>query len=170
MHSEIVGEVNETKCDESSEEPDVPDQFRVHDDNSANWVVREIAERRAYIKRCAEWCAREQSRAKHEEEFFLYRFGSELQEYAKKKIVAFGGRRKSINLPAGTLGFRTDSLKLIIDDEPAVIAWALKYFPKAVTRIERLSKSDLNEHLKLTGEIPSTGAHIEPAQEKFYVK
>jgi phage host-nuclease inhibitor protein Gam len=151
-------------------EPTVPNEFHVHDDDSANWVIRKITEARAYSKRCAEWCDREQARAKREEEFFMFRFGQQLFQFARQKISEAGGRRKSVGLPAGTVGFRSEPAKLVVDDEAAVIAWAKQFVPELVGTVERLSKSGLNDHLEQTGEIPDAGVHIEPARERFYVK
>jgi hypothetical protein len=150
--------------------PSVPQDFCVHDDASANWVVRQIVERRAYARRCTEWCEQEQARAQHEEDFLLFRYGPQLLEYARSRITGAGGRRKSVNLPAGVVGFRSEPSELVVDDERLVIQWAKTYLPDAVTVVERLSKSELNEHVEQTGELPGAGAHIEPAREKFYVK
>jgi hypothetical protein len=150
--------------------PEVPEGFHVTDDDSANWVVRKILECRAYAKRCTDWCEREQARAKREEEFFFFRYGQQLFNYARQKIAVAGGRRKSVTLPAGMVGFRTEPVKLIVDDETTVITWAKKHNPSLVSIVEKLSKSALNEHFEKTGEPPSDGAHLEPAREKFYVK
>jgi hypothetical protein len=149
---------------------DISEDFRVHNDATANWLIRQILERRAYGRRCSEWCEQEQARAKHEEEFFLFRYGQQLSDYAQSKIAAAGGRRKSVNLPAGTVGFRSESSKLVIDDEAVVVAWAKTNLPQAVVVTARLSKSDLNQHFEKTGELPGVGAHVEPAREKFYIK
>jgi phage host-nuclease inhibitor protein Gam len=152
------------------EGPAVPEQFYIHDDVTANWLVRKIVEARAYVKHCDEWCAREQARARREEEFLLFRFGQQLLDHARKRISEQGGRRKSLNLPAGTIGFRRDGPKLLIDDEAKVIEWAKRNKPELVRSVEHLSKAGLNQHLEETGEAPDVGVHIEPAREKFYVK
>jgi len=156
--------------EETVEIADAEEGFHVHDDSSANWVIRKIQEARAYSCRVAEWSEKEQVRAKREEDFFLFRYGQQLMDYARKKIDELGGRRKSIALPAGTLGFRKEHAKIIIDDEAAVLAWAKAHKPDLVTIIERLSKSGLNEHIDATGEIPEAGLHIEPEKEKFFVR
>jgi hypothetical protein len=148
----------------------LPDAFSVCDDGSANWVIRQIIERRAYAKRCAEWCEHEQSRARQEEEFFLHRFGQQLLDFARQKIATQGGRRKSVNLPAGVIGFRHEGPKLMIDDEAAVIVWAKEHNPQVIKIVEQLSKSALNQHLEETGEVPGVGVRIEPAREKFYIR
>lgn len=155
---------------EDLEQLDVPQHFAVNDDSSANWVIRKILECRAYAKRCGDWYEGEQARAKNQEKFFLFRFGQQLQEYARRKIEAERTRRKSISLPAGSLGFRHEGPKLIIDDEAAVIQWAKEHMPALVTTVDRLSKSSLNDHVAQTGEVPEVGVHIEPAKEQFYIR
>jgi hypothetical protein len=125
--------------DELIATPEVPERFSVNDDSSANWVVRKILEARAYARHCQEWCERELARARRDEEFFLFRFGRQLEEYAKEQIEREKGRRKSVNLPAGTIGFRKEGPKLVVDDEAVVIAWAKQHLPDAVQIVERLT-------------------------------
>ncbi|HZK82445.1 MAG TPA: host-nuclease inhibitor Gam family protein [Humisphaera sp.] len=156
--------------DELIADPPVPEGFHVHDEASANWVVRKITEARAYARNVAEFAAREKNRAQREEAFFMFRYGAELLDYARRKIAAQGGRRKSVNLPAGVVGFRHEGPKLLVDDEAAVIAWAKQHNPELVKTIENLSKSALNQHMEETGEVPDVGIRIEPAGEKFYIR
>jgi hypothetical protein len=165
------GKYESSEVEQRQREADpASEAFSVHDDESANWVIRKILDNRLYSEKCAEWYLREQARAKREEEFFLFRYGQQLMNYARQKIQDNGGRRKSVNLPAGMIGFRTEVSKLVIDDEVAVLSWAKVHKPALVSIIERLSKAGLNEHLEETGEMPDAGAHIEPAKEKFFVK
>ena len=132
----------------------VPEQFAVRDNSSANWVIRKILESRAYAKRCAEWCEQEQARARRTEEFFLVHYQQQLIDFARQQLREENGRRKSVNLPAGRIGFRAEPAKLIVDDEATVIAWAKQNKPALVQTIERLSKIALNQHVETTGEIP----------------
>ena len=163
-------EIASPVSDGSEVDPTVPAKFCIHDDASANWLVRKIVEARAYAKRCADWCAGEQARAHHDEEFLLYRFGEQLTEHARRRILENGGRQKSLKLPAGTIGFRLEGTKLLVDDEAAVVEWARRNKPALITHIERLSKSALNELVEETGEVPDVGVRIEPAREKFYIR
>jgi phage host-nuclease inhibitor protein Gam len=150
--------------------PPVPEQFRVHDEATANWVVRRITSAMAYQKKVAAWADAEIRRAQHEEAWFRRRFGEELVMWTREQIEALKTKRKSINLPAGTLGFRQIAEKLIIDDEEKALKWARRSCPNAVVTSERLRKTVLNEHFASTGEMPTTGVHIEPAAEKFYIR
>jgi hypothetical protein len=151
-------------------EPLVPGQFSVRDDATANWLLRKIIEARAYAARCAAWAEKEKRRALRDEEFFWMRYGPQLRAYVQQKIVDGGGRRKSFQFPAGTVGFRTEPSRLVVDDDAAVIAWAKEHYPELVVTIEKLSKSALNSHVETTGEMPDAGVHIEPEHERFYVR
>jgi hypothetical protein len=150
--------------------PEVSGTFSVHDASSANWLIRQIVECRAYAQRCAEWAQREQRRAEREEQFFWVRYGPQLRAYVQGMIAEQGGKRKSVALPAGIIGFRTEAAKIVIDDEDAVVTWAKQHAPALVTVVERLSKSALNEHMEKTGELPEKGVHVEPEHEKFYIR
>jgi phage host-nuclease inhibitor protein Gam len=156
--------------DENWSEPQAPERFSVRDDATANWLIRKICEAREYAQRCAEWAEREKRRAQRDEEFFWMRYGPQLRAFVKQKIVDAGGRRKSIQLPAGTAGFRNEPARLVVDDDEAVIAWCRAHHPEMVSVVERLSKSALNAHVEKTGELPNSGVHIEPEHERFYVR
>jgi hypothetical protein len=151
-------------------DPEVPEQFAVSDRDSANWVVRKINEARAYRKAVAVYAAREMKRAEREEEFFLFRFEGQLRAWAVSEIVKLKGRRKTINLPAGSLAFRTDGPKLVIDDDEKVIEWARGNCPEAVQISERLSRGVVKEHFEATGEVPKQGTHFEPEAERFFIR
>src|SRR4051794_18651588 len=110
----------------------VPEGFHVHDMATANWVLRRITEAAAYRQHVKQWADLEIRRADREEEWFRHRFGIQLAEWARDEIANLRGRRKSIALPAGVVGFRTVAPKLVVDDEAAVLAWAHVHFPEAV--------------------------------------
>ena len=150
--------------------PEVPEAFSIHDDGTANWLVKKINECRAYAQRCGEWAERERRRASREEEFFWFRYGAQLRDYVQRRIADQGARRKSLSLPAGVAGFRKEAAKIVVDDEAAVLLWAKEHQPALVTVIEKLSKSALNAHVETTGELPEAGVHVEPEHEKFFVK
>jgi hypothetical protein len=151
-------------------EPSTPEAFRVCDDNSANWVIRKILEERAYALRCEAWFEHEKRRAEKNEEFFWFRYGAQLRDYIARKIAEKGGKRKSLPLPAGTAGFRSEPDKIVVDDDDLLLSWAKAKQPGLIRVTERVSKTALNEHVKATGELPDRGVHVEPAREKFYVK
>ncbi len=151
-------------------EPSVPETFCVRDAESANWLVRRILEARAYAERVAAWAERERRRAQREEEFFLARFGPQLRTFAAREIAKSGGRRKSLNLPSGRIGFRAVPAKIVIEDEIRVIEWARVHCPDAVQKVESIAKAVLDQHVASTGEIPPSGVRVEEAGERFYLK
>lgn len=147
----------------------VPERFRVADEDSANWLVKKIVEARQYAARVKAWADREVRRAEHDEEFFLSRFGPQLQAWAALQVQALGGRRKSINLPAGSLGYRTCPAKLVVENEEQTIRWAKAMCPAAVVTVLTVNKTVLNEHFITTGEL-ADGMRHHAKSEKFYVK
>jgi len=150
-------------------EAQVPEQFTVHDEASANWVVRKIIEARAYAARVKAWAKYETCRARREERFFLQRFGNELDGWIRSQLAAEGGKRESVGLPAGTVGYRVVPAKLILDDKNAAIEWAKLHCPHAVVTSNRLLRQPLNEHLAQTGELPP-GVRLDPEHSRFYIK
>ena len=152
------------------ESPALPPALTIRDAQSANWVVRKIVEARAYAEHCELWAQHEKMRARREEDFLLLRFGGELRDYTRAAIAEQGGRRKSVSLPAGIIGFRIAGAKLVVDDEEAVLRWARKTQPNLVVIQESISKSGLTQYFEETGEIPPGGVRIEPEKDKFYIK
>ncbi|MFA9478032.1 host-nuclease inhibitor Gam family protein [Phycisphaerales bacterium AB-hyl4] len=154
---------------EEAEAYGLPEQFEVRDDDSANWVLRKIVEARQYAQRVTTWAEQEKKRAEHQEAFFWNRFGMQLRRWTQRQIAERGGKRKSLDLPAGRVGFRAGKEKLVVCDETAAIAWADTHCPQAIQAKPRLLISELQQHLNDTGEVPE-GVTVQPAGESFYVK
>ena len=100
----------------------------------------------------------------------MFLFGRQIEAWVRSEVEKLNGKRKSLALPAGTVGFRTIAAKLVIDDENVVLSWARINLPEAVVVTEKLSKSAINENTATTGEIPCDGVHLEPAAERFFIK
>ena len=173
--------------------PSVPEAFSVRDAGSANWVVRRIVEARRYAEHVRAWAAVELRRAERDEQFFLQRYGGQLEAWARAEIVARGAHRRSVGLPAGTIGFRRERPHLLIQDAAALMNWCRtrlldafiveikalggeaeqlrrwqrEHCPHAKVS-EELAKSVLEQHVRNTGECPD-GAEI-AENEKFFVK
>jgi hypothetical protein len=163
--------VKETAVDEPGAELAslAPEQFEVHDRPSAEWLVRKVVEAQAYMDRVKHQADREIRRTQQERDFLMMRYGPQLERWTREQLEQTKGRRKSVLLLAGTVGFRQTAPKLVIDDHSAIIRWAKRCCRSAVVTVERLSKTALNTHLTTTGEVPA-GAHVETARKKFYVK
>ncbi|HEV2295594.1 MAG TPA: PEP-CTERM sorting domain-containing protein [Tepidisphaeraceae bacterium] len=117
----------EIETDDRADAVEVDEQFHVRDDGSANWVVRKLAECRAYRERVARWAQAETLRAERQEAFLMHRFGDELEAWTREQIGKQHGRRRSIALPAGVLGFRREPSKLLVFDEEALVGAAMAW-------------------------------------------
>jgi len=148
----------------------IPKSFAVEDEKSANWLVRKVVAARQYAQKVKEWSEIEQRRAEREEASLMFLFGRQLERWCKGEIDKLAGRRKSINLPSGTVGFRHIGCSLQVDDERAVLDWAASECPDAVTTVTKLSRSTLVANFKETGLVPPHGVHLEPETDKFYVR
>jgi hypothetical protein len=150
-----------------SAECDVPETFAVDDAASANWLVRKIVETRAYAKHVKEWADGELRRAEREELFFLHRYGRQLEDWARAEIAK--SRRKSIKLPGGTVGFRTEPPKLDVIDEAKLVAWCRTTLPTALRIETHVLKQPVKDHVVITGECPD-GTAISGGGQRFYVR
>ncbi len=148
--------------------PEVDERFHVTDAATANWLVRRVLSSRAYRERVQQWAAVEIRRAEREEAFFLSRWGQELESWGRQQIRA-QKKSKSLNLPAGTIGFRVEPQKLNWLDEDRLLAWCRRHLPRAVKTTENILKSVVTEHLKNTGEI-ADGAEVGGGGEKFFIR
>ena len=144
------------------------ESFHVRDAESANWVVRKIVEARKYRERVESWAAAEIRRAERQEALFLARFGQELEEWTRHEVAQLH-KRKSLALPAGTVGFRRQPLRLAVSDEGGLIAWCKSHLPQAVKTVESVLKTAVMEHVSKTGECPN-GAEVAGGGEAFVIK
>lgn len=150
-----------------SAEVDPPDTFVVIDEASANWVVRKIIEARAYARHVKEWAQGELRRAEREEQFFLHAYGRQLEDWARALITK--GGRKSLKLPAGTIGYRTDPPRLDVLDEQKLIEWCRTALPTALKIETHIFKQHIKDHFTITGECPD-GAAITEGGQRFFVR
>ncbi len=148
----------------------VPARFTIEDENSANWLVKRVMASRQYADRVKAWAEQEIARAAREEKTLMFLFGRQLETWAKGEIDKLRGRRKSVGLPGGTVGFRTINPCLQVDDEGSVLGWARQNCPAAVVVVEKLSRSELKSYFERTGVMPDDGAHVEPGGEKFFIR
>jgi hypothetical protein len=147
----------------------VDEAFHVRDQPSANWVLKKIIAEREYRARCAAWFDAETRRSERREQFLLHRFGMELEEWTRQQLAGQYGKRRSVHLPAGVLGFRTTPAKLIVADEPKLLAWCRQHLPGAVKVVQHLLKSEIQNHIESNGEVPD-GAEFVGGGDKFYIK
>ena len=132
-------------------------------------LYEKIVESRRYADHVRAWAAAEIRRAERDEQFFLTRFGGELENWCRQQIAKNGGKRRSLNLPAGRIGIRARRAGLNLVDSPALLAWCRANLPDAIAITERIAKTPLQTFLEATGELPA-GTEIIPAADHFYVE
>jgi phage host-nuclease inhibitor protein Gam len=147
----------------------VPKAFAIEDEKSANWLIKRIVSARQYAARVKEWAEQELRRADREEKTLMHLFGRQIEGWAREEIDKLKGKRKSINLPAGAVGFRTVKPCLQVDDEAFVIRWASENLPAAVVTVQKLSRSALKDHFAETGDMPPEGVHVDPGGDRFFI-
>jgi len=196
-------EVGAEQVDASRDEPmqkdcpgvadEVPLSFTVQDEQTASWVVRKVIEARAYAERVRAWAERELRRAEHDEAWLLHRFGTDLERFLQSELRRLGGRRRSIALPGGTIGYRASTARLDVVDEAAARQWCVEHLSSALNvtleaegraalellqrhdslggpRVRvRLARGPLKEHFLSTGELPE-GMDYQPGSDRFYIK
>jgi hypothetical protein len=148
---------------------EVDEQFTVRDEKSAAWVVRKIVEERAYRDRVSAWCEAETRRSERREQFLMHRFSGELADWTRRRLKQQYGSRRSIHLPSGVIGFRTEPTRIVVADEQKLIAWCSRHLPSAVKVVESMLKSEISAHIKSSGECPD-GAELAGGGEKFFIK
>lgn len=146
----------------------VDDAFHVVDEQSANWVIRKITESRRYGDRVRAWAAAEIRRSEREEAFLMRRFGRELEDWCRHQLAERGHRQRSLNLPAGRVGFRRTRMTVDIDNPATALTWCRRHLPNAIIVTERISKTQMSTFVHSTGELPG-GVSIRPASDEMYV-
>lgn len=168
-------EPGESVAPDAAEEelPVVKEEFHISNEAGANWLVRKVLECRARAEKARAWAEQEEATAKRHEDFFLGRYGGELRTWLEQEIS--NGKSKSVHLPGGTVGLRTNPARLTVVDEEKTLAWAKAHLPAAVElvpAVEKLSRKELIQAFsagRTAGEIPD-GAEMMPAEERLYVK
>lgn len=90
-------------------------------------------------------------------------------ESARSELLG-KGKKKSRDLPAGSVGWRKKGGGLVVDDEDAAIAWAKAQDDLSLVRVKvELNKSALNAAFKANGEVPP-GCSVAPETEELYIK
>ncbi len=150
--------------------PVVPDEaeaevFTPDTAEKADWVLGKMADARARaarIRENAEKMARAEEQAA---EALEWRYGAALQAFTRQELA--GGKRKSLRLFNGVLGYRQKPAAVHVTDTAAALSWARESLPAAV--VETLDKKALSAALLDTGEaLP--WASFQPAEDVFFIK
>lgn len=174
-------------------EPEIPQDFDVRDERSANWLVRKVVDARSYAKRVQTWAALEIRRSENDERFLIHRYGTQLEAWAREKLSTGGNRRRTIALPGGSVGFRNITMRLSVVDETVLLGWCAVNLPNAVFAEVRVTggetarlrdwvrqncpsaaitmgvvKSVVDDHFRRSGEFPSGTECV--TGEKFFIR
>ena len=143
------------------------DRFGITNEKDATWAAGKIAAAQNEIERRRAQCAEYVADAEANLERMRYLFETPLRGYAEG--VLGDGKKRSLKLPSGTIGFRSIRPKLEIADEAEVIAWADAIGNECARTVRIVQKTALNEHWEKSGEVPP-GCSVVPAEDRFYVK
>lgn len=154
--------------------PDAPDvitdapqgeAFTPDTTDKADWVLCKIADHRARAARIREHAEAMAKQAEADATFLEWKYGAALQDLARRELA--GGKRKSLTLFHGVLGFRSKPAGCQIGDTKAALVWARENLPAAV--VETVDRAAVTKALLETGEAVDFAA-FNPAEEVFYIK
>ncbi len=157
---DLEGDDTEEDGAEGTAEAFLPDTAE-----KVDWVLGKMAAARAeakLIRENAELMARECER---KAEALEWKYGASLQTWLRAEID--GGKKKSVRLLHGVLGYRQKPAGVSVTDPAAALSWAQENLPEAVTL--SLDKKALADALLTTGEALDF-ARLNPAEETFYIK
>jgi hypothetical protein len=185
--------VESVKADDSFAAVEQNVRFGIDSERKAHWFLRKVLQARAYAKHVEVWAAAELNRARRQEERLMNRFGSELQAWFDMESTKRVGKAKSIQLPAGRIGYRKVAAALSIDDPILLAQWCEHHLPSAVRVTvhaegedalalikaadnlggsivveQRSSSQAIREHVRSTGEVPP-GTSVRLERQKFYL-
>lgn len=145
--------------------PDAPtDAFAPDTAEKVDGVLGKVADARARAARIRENAEKMARACDAEAEGLEWRFGPALQAFARRELT---GKKKSLRLFHGVIGYRTRPAGVSFTDPAAALAHAKAFLPAAVT--ETLDRKSLAAALLETGEAVDFAAFT-PAEDMFYIK
>ena len=128
--------------------------WRVRTDDDAEWALRkigaaraELAELEAKAKRWADKIASWFEQAAKDPERTAEFFTAQVERYAMAERREHD--RKSVKLPSGKFSTRSVPLALEIDDDEALVEWAVDNLPDAIRVREDVQVSTLRAHVPI---------------------
>jgi hypothetical protein len=128
-----------------------------------------MVEIQAEIERVTEAAALKVARLQDRLDGMNYVWFSALRDWAKAVIEKVGGKRKSVILDNGVLGFRTSPEKVVTESEAELIKWAETECIEAVTYHPRVSVTKVAEWEAKNKKLAPGRKTVEP-EEKFAIK
>lgn len=147
------------------------EEFTVDSTQKADWAIAKIAQakkridqRKQFVKASKEkldnWFQKESVQDENAINYLEFK----VEPYVREQIQ--GLKKKSLNLLAGTAGFRKGTEKLELFDEKAVLDYCKEHHPEALE--VKVSKSEVKKLLQKGIKVP--GATLEEARDSFYVR
>jgi phage host-nuclease inhibitor protein Gam len=167
--SDLIDDVDEVQ-------KEIATDFAVTDLQSADWCLRKVesAERNiqrrrdfvtAYRAKLDAWLEKANAADFRTTE----RMAELLRPWAEKEI-AIDGKRKSVSLPTGTVGFRESPDSIEVEDERAAIENLENDGASYLIRIKKeIDKRGLMAAIKAGCPLP-TGCNIKVGERRFYIK
>lgn len=157
-----------TETDELTETADAA-PFVIDSAERADWYLRKLANIAAEKARVKTQAAEMIRQLEADAAGLEYRFGSQLEAFARAELERRGGRRKSLPLFQGTLSFRSQPARVIVADESAALEFAQGAGFAVKTTLDAAEyRKEAQKRLQETGEaIP--GIQTVAAAETFSV-
>lgn len=130
--------------------------------------VSDVASRR--IAMVQEWLDGEKAKLEREIEWLGSQVRAQVPPTPDALQEVYGTKKKSISLPHGSVGFRASRDTVAIEDKDAALEYAKANVPDAVRVSERVVKTPLIEHAKVTGVAKGDGWRFVPGEDSFFVK
>lgn len=165
---------------QDEERPEVAGPWRIESVEQADWALFRLGELERQMQentlaaevRIAELRARLayiNAQAQRGADFFRWK----LQQYAleAREELLGGGKKKTRDLPSGSISFRSKGGGLQVVDRDALLAWAVEQpVELGLYRVKQEPALDeVKRHFKKTGELPP-GTDLEPEREEVVVK
>lgn len=148
--------------------------FTIDTREKADWLLRKLASIEAEEKLVEAQAQRMLEQLRSDRESLLGRFGAELESFTRGETE--GGRRKSLTLFHGTVGFRTVPARLVVESQEDAMQTARLLAPEAITSVpaqERLDTKTFTDKaraaLETTGEV-WPGLKLTETEERFTIK
>lgn len=150
------------------------ERFTIDTREKADWLLKKLAGIEAEEKLIEAQAQKMLEQLRSDRESLLGRFGAELESFTRGETE--GGRRKSLTLFHGTVGFRTVPARLVVENQEDALQTARLLAPEAITTVpaqEKLDTRALVEKaktaLETTGEV-WPGLKLTETEERFTIK
>ena len=136
------------------------------------WCLRKLAEFVSAEEAIKEHSAKLLKQVDTRRRSLLWKWGRQVNAQVNADLRAQGGKKKSFQYATGRAGYRTNPSRdaVAVTDEPVAMAAAARQCPEAIKVTRKLLPSELQKHLKATGEIlPGTAVTTKPAERRFFI-